>query len=171
MARILSIEDEDSGVTASVRVVNEGGARRITRVVFEAAPGRSITADDLSMIASVGLLEPSAAAAPGPEVPPHQDVIAAAPKVARELSRSKTTKSAGAAAPKPPAKSGQRRGKRYSGGVPSDEDLLALFNRHGGSPKKMAEEIGASPSSINNWMNQARERQIKFVKPARSQEL
>jgi hypothetical protein len=164
MARILSIEDEDSGVTASVRVINEDGTRRITRVVFEAAPGRSITADDLSMIASVGLLElPDASI---PSVPPHQDVIPAAPKTARELSPSKATKSARAAAPKAPTKPDQRRAKRYTGGVPSDEDLLALFNRHGGSPTKMAEEIGASPSSINNWMNQARERQVKFVKPA-----
>lgn len=152
MARTLSVTDEESGVTASMRVEEVDGQSRITSLHFDAVDGFGITAEHLRIVQDFGLQLPTAL----PVRAPH----AAAAPVAVESP---------APAPKKPipprqrtkaAKAAPKQRKRYEGGVPSDAALASMWAQFGGSAPRIAEATGANVATVYGWLSRARKRGV-----------
>lgn len=161
MSRTLSVTDDETGITVSMRVEEaEDGTARTTRLSFDAAEGFEVTSEHLRMLQYLGLQLPAALPATPASTPPRSTPVPAP----REPERVPATRKQQATKPSKATKQTRKpeTRKRYDGGTPSDAVLQMLFNQNRGSVRRMAESIGSSTSSINRWMNLARERGVVF---------
>jgi hypothetical protein len=145
MARTLSIHDDETGVTASMRVVEDPHGQRITSLRFDAADGHGINASDLHMLTLFGLELPTTTPGGSPAQRPQQRKEEAAEK------------------PASTAAAGETRRKRYKGGAPSDAALQTIYTQHGGSAKAMADSIGCATTTVHAWINAARKRGVQLT--------
>lgn len=158
MARTVSVFDDESRVSAAVTVVESDGAQRITELRFTAVDGHSITSDDLRMITFFGLQLPTANSSLTPAAPPALPVQRTPKRRAAAAKPARKKAAPAAAKAEPPA---AKRKRYFSGPTPSDEQLLKLWGEHK-MVKNIAASLGASTSTVQNWMKAARERGVTF---------
>jgi hypothetical protein len=149
MARTMSVSDDDTHITASMTIDDQG----ITELRFSATNGARVTAADLRLVALFGLTLPTEA--PPLAVPP--PATSPAPMSADVLP---------VAAATPPAQRTPSDGKarRYSRKRPDDQTLLALWRQHGGATA-IGRAVGCHATTVHEWIRGAKTRGVEFPRP------
>jgi hypothetical protein len=139
MARTMSVSDDQTHITASMTVDDDG----ITELKFTASDGARVVAADLRLVALFGLQLPTTDAAP---------VVSAA---AKNVITGKT--------PAPRTPSGKTPGRRnFNGRRPDDAALLRMWLDHDRSASAMARTVGCAASTIFGWISAAKARGTEF---------
>lgn len=161
MGTRINIEDDDIAAAARVHIETTPDGAYVTSITFAALPGhRGIGRDAFRLIDKVNLILPEATphARPVPtpatvtEPPPAldpaelDDVVTARPELP----------AAPDPVPEPAAVPGPRKPRRQ-GPPPTSDQLKKAFRLHGGNIDAIANQFGASASTVGNWIRRARE--------------
>jgi hypothetical protein len=158
MPKLITMTDDDTGVTTTVVVADKGGAAQVQEIRISTTNAAGLQPGDLdvSTLQMLGLaFERAQTTQPEqPEQPALPTATAEPATATRSATQPATSRRRGKA--KPPGRAGKvdKLGRGYRR-APEVKDLQRLFTEHGGT-SGVARALGVPPHSVTGWLRRYR---------------